>query len=474
MSKLKIKNNNKAANYGWVSQRSILCVLVLMMALVAFPLAGCQSSSDSSENSTDDSSISTENGNNTSAGKAGVYIQNGGTVSQSDVTYEATDTDESAIYIYGAGTYSLTGATLTKTGDTSSDADSNFYGNNAIVLVEDQSTMTLTDSSLYSKAEGANGVFAYEEGTTIYVTGCTIETHGHSSRGVDATYGGIVDISNSEITTQGDHSAALATDRYENYNPPTIIADNVIGKTAGKGSPGIYCTGAFSVSKSNLTATGSEAAAIEGKNSITLTGSVIEGAVKWGVIIYQSTSGDASEGMGTFDMTGGSLINNSSGPIFMVCNTEATINLKDVDITSSGDVLIRATDASSGDADINSDWGTAGGEVTLTATDQKLEGTVSCNNLSSIDITLSGTSTLSGDVVIENGGQVNLSLEDDAKWTATGASYVTSLDGVVLSGTEATNVNSADTIYYDGATDNNGNPLSGTYDLPGGGALVKN
>jgi hypothetical protein len=178
--------------------------------------------------------------------------------------------------------------------------------------------------------------------------------------------------------------------------------------------------------------------------------------------------------MGTFDMTGGTLINNSSGPIFMVCNTEATINLKEVDITSSGDILIRATDASSGDANINSDWGTAGGDVTLTAIDQELQGTVSCNNLSNIDITLSGTSTLTGDVVIEDGGQVNVTLEDDANWIATGASYVTSIDGVELSGSTTTNVDGADTVYYDSATDNSGNPLSGTYNLPGGGTLVKN
>lgn len=76
----------------------------------------------------------------------------------------------------------------------------------------------------------------------------------------------------------------------------------------------------FNVSNSNLTATGSEAAAIYWMNSITLTGSEIEGAFEWGVIIYQSTSGD-----------------------------------------------------SSGDDNINSDWGSEGGDVTFTASAQTLE-----------------------------------------------------------------------------------------------------
>jgi hypothetical protein len=151
----------------------------------------------------------------------------------------------------------------------------------------------------------------------------------------------------------------------------------------------------------------------------------------------------------------------------MVCNTEATINLEDVDITTSGDVLIRATDSSSGDANINSDWGTAGGNITFSATDQTLAGTISINEKSSLDITLSGTSTLSGDVA-DDDGEVNITLEDSAKWTATGDSHVYSLDGVVFSGDTPVNVDAGSgiTIYYESGTG-----LSGSYTLSAGGQL---
>jgi hypothetical protein len=187
-------------------------------------------------------------------------------------------------------------------------------------------------------------------------------------------------------------------------------------------------------------------------------------------------SGDSSIGVGTFDMTGGSLTNNSSGPVFMVLNTEAVINLQDVDITTSGDVLIRATDASSGDENVNSVWGTQGGDITFTAADQVLNGTVSCNELSSIDMTLSGTSTLSGAVEIEIGGEVSITLADSAVWTAAGNSSVTSLAGVTFSGDTLTNVDAAAgvVIYYDSATDADGNALTGTHTLPSGGMLVQN
>jgi hypothetical protein len=484
-------------------------VLVLMLALAAFMLTGCgnSSSSDSTEdtgtNVTTDtgddgsSSDTGDDGDTTDTGdtngppdmgdggappdmeggptdsggtdidKTGAYEQDGGTVTESAKTYAATETDESAVYVYGSGIYTLDDGTLSKTGETSSDADSNFYGNNAIVLAEGESTITLTGCSLTADSEGSNGAFAYGEGSSVILDDCDISTTGHSSRGVDATYGGIIDISNSTISTQGNHCAALATDRYENNDPPTIIAADVVGTTAGEGSPGIYCTGTFSVSDCNLTATGSEAAVIEGMNTILLTNSNIEGAVKWGVFIYQSMSGDSSEGMGTFDMTGGSITSKSTGPVFMVCNTEATIYLEDVDITTSGDVLIRATDSSSGDANINSDWGTAGGDVTFNATDQALVGTISINEKSSLDMTLSGTSTLSGDVA-DDDGEVNITLEDSARWTATGDSYVNSLDGVTFSGSTPVNVDAGSgiTIYY-----GSGTGLSGSYALSAGGQL---
>lgn len=415
-------------------------------------------------------------GSESAINKTGAYEQNGGTVSESGVAYGATETDESAVYVYGGGSYTLSGATLTKTGDTSSDADSNFYGNNAIVLAEDESTITLSDCSLTADSEGSNGAFAYGEGSNIVIDNCTISTSSDSSRGVDATYGGSVTVSNSEIHTLGAHSAALATDRYEDNDPPAITADNVTATTAGDGSPGIYCTGTFNVSNSNTVATGAEAAAIEGLNSITLTDSDITGSKKWGVFIYQSMSGDSSLGVGTFDMTGGSLTNNSSGPVFMVLNTEAVINLEDVDISTSGDVLIRATDASSGDDNVNTDWGTAGGNIILTATDQVLNGTVSINALSSIDMTLSGASTFSGAVEIEDGGTASITLSDSAIWTAAGDSNVTSLDGITFSGDTPTNVDAGSgvVIYYSSATDADGNALTDTYTLPSGGTLVKN
>lgn len=447
---------------GW--RRMTFRALVLILGL--FIIVGCSDGGDSSGDNTDGDNTGGPGGNSSSYDKSGAYEQNGDTFSETGETYTTTVADQSGVYVYGGGTYSLTDGAVNKNGgDTSSEEGSNFYGLNAVVLAEDESTITLTNCDIYSNADGSNGVFAYGEGSSVYVVGGTIETHENSSRGVDATYGGLINVSGGTyIYTEGAHCGALASDRYETNDPPTIIADDVTADTHGEGSPGIYCTGTFSVSNSTLTAYGSEAAAIEGLNSITLLNSTIEGNKKWGVIIYQSMSGDSSIGTGTFDMSGGELINNASAPVFMVCNTEAEIYLEDAAITTSGSVLIRATDSSSGDANINSDWGSAGGDVTFSATNQVLEGTVSCNELSSIDMTLSGTSDLEGAVEIESGGEVNLTLEDSSTWTATGDSYVDALNGDNLPA--AIDAAGSVTIYYDSS-----DTLTGNHTLSSGGQL---
>jgi len=340
------------------------------------------------------------------------YEQDGGTVAETGKSYAAASSDESVLMVYDGGAYSLTGnsgsdfAQLRKSGgDSTSTDDSNFYGLNAIVLAKGGGAISLRYCALGSSAEGANGAFAYGSGSSVTLKDCTIATTGDSSRGVDATYGGAVTISDSTIATQGAHCAALASDRYDG-TAPKVTATNVSGTTSGDGSPGIYCTGTFAVTGCTLSASGSEAAAIEGKNSITVTDSALTGSRKWGVIIYQSTSGDSATGTGTFSMTGGTLTNKSSGPVFMVCDTAAVINLDSVTIDNAGGsgLLLRATSASSGDDNINSSWGSLGGTVTLNATNQTLTGAITrYSTASNITLNLKSGSiwTLTADSTVD-------------------------------------------------------------------------
>jgi hypothetical protein len=305
----------------------------------------------------------------------------------------------------------------------------------------------MTDCTITTDASGANGAFAFGEDAVVNLDHVTIITTGSdNSRGVDATYGGTVNISNSIISTQGGSCAALATDRYDRYEAPKINATNCEGTTAGVGSPGIYCTGTFNVTDCKLVATGSEAAVIEGLNSITLENTDISGAKKWGVMIYQSMSGDSSIGTGALEMTGGTLANNfSDGPMFFVCNTDAIIELDGATLVNSSDMLLLAGKASTATGyidDVNSSWGTGGGEVTFTAIDQALEGDIIlCDSSSSIDLALVNSS-YSGAIDSENNGTADLSIDADSSWEATGVSYLDSLtNNGVITGTGQVYVN---------------------------------
>jgi hypothetical protein len=103
------------------------------------------------------------------------------------------------------------------------------------------------------------------------------------------------------------------------------------------------------------------------------------------------------------------------------------------------------------------------------ASAQTLQGTVSCNALSAISMSLSEGSILSGDVEIEDGGEVNLSL-DSSTWTATADSTVTALTGVEFTGGQATNVDAQDGVSITCASINGDTGVS--YTLASGGTLT--
>jgi hypothetical protein len=411
--------------------------IVLLLSGSVCMWIGCGGGSDDSDDTTDKT-------DDTTGGKSGVYEQDGGTATETDKTYAATGTDQSAVYVYGAGTYNLSNSTLTKTGAASNVNESNFTGANAIVLAEGASTINLTGCTLSSDSEGSNGAFAYEKGSVINLDDCTITTTGNSARGVDATYGGTINISNSTITTTGAHCSALATDRYDTASgEPKVNAYNVTATVSGDGSVGVYSTGSFYVEDSDLTSNGSGVAVIEGTNSITLLNTDMEVTMsdKYGVMVYQSMSGDALGNTGTFEMTGGSITVNG-GPIMLNTNDEGYFTLKDV-VLSGSDIILKSCKC---------DWGataTNGGVTHFTADTQTMVGDFIVDDYGSITATLTNGSTLKGAVNPDHAaGTVNLTIDAGCTWTLTGDSWITSLtNNGTITGTGTLYVNGVVTPY---------------------------
>ena len=353
---------------------------------------------------------------------SGKLTADGKEVTSDGEKIESTTADENALLAENGGVLKVTGADITKSGDEENGDSCNFYGVNSSVLATgENSEVYLSDSKISSTGEGNNGVFATDSGTAYLNSVEITTTEGSNSRGLDATYGGVIYGNDLTISTAKDHCAALATDRGGGY----ISVTNSSLETAGNGSPLIYSTGDIEVDNVTGTSSGSQIAGIEGKNRIVINNSTLESTndntsgsdpIKNGVILYQSTSGDADTASSEtceFEAVDSTLKTSiSDGAMFYVTNNSAKIILQntDLDFDSENVQLLNASGNSS------NNWGSAGkngGTVELTAIKQTLKGNVYTDEISSAEVYLTDGSEWTG--VSE--GENNLTVVVDSKST---------------------------------------------------------
>lgn len=344
----------------------------------------------------------------------------------SEKTFASTAVDENALRITNGSILKLDGVTIEKSsGDTSNVENNDFYGMNAAMLVNDGSVLTIQSSTIESSARGGNALFVYGEGSKASVSDTTITTTKDNSGGVDVTGGAQLAGTNLDISTKGQSSAAIRSDR----GGGTINLDGGTYTTNGTGSPAIYSTADISISNATLQANASEAIVIEGKNSVNLSNVDAFSMMKSNehqsaVMIYQSMSGDAQVGHGSFAMAGGSLVA-GTGDVFSVTNTSASIDLKQVNLSLANGVLLTV----SGN-DNPRGWGQAGSngaDVVFTASEQKLEGTIVCDGISTLDMKIAHDSTFRGS--FSGDGVINVTVDDSSKWILSADSRISSLSG---------------------------------------------
>ena len=403
--------------------------------------------SDDQSGTTSDDQTSDDNTDTTSDDQSGTTTGE---------TYTSTTASTHALSLTsGSATYS--NITVTKTGDATGSSDGtsgyDWTGSNAAVFASGGGTLTITSADISSSAVGGNAVFSYGgnlngsnsgNGTTIKISNSTIKTTKNNSGGIMATGGGVINAENLTITTSGGSSAAIRSDR----GGGTITVSGGTYTANGQGSPAIYSTAKITGSDVTLNSGIAQVVVIEGGNSVTLSNSTLNAnhttfngndSYYQAVLIYQSMSGDASDGASSFTMTDGSLTN-ANGDIFHVTNTTTTIALSGVSITnndSSGNFLR----ASSGK------WGTSGsngGKVTLNASGQDISGNMIVDSSSTLALSLKDSSTFSG--AINSSGQagtVSVTIEAGSTWTLTGDSYVTKLSnsGTITKGSYTLYVN---------------------------------
>lgn len=99
------------------------------------------------------------------------------------------------------GDYALSGSSVTKTGDTTSDDDSSFAGLNAAVLADSGGAVSLSGVNVYTDGEGANGVYDTDTGSLLTMYGCSVYTVADGSHGADATGAATLKLYGVDITT---------------------------------------------------------------------------------------------------------------------------------------------------------------------------------------------------------------------------------------------------------------------------------
>ena len=324
---------------------------------------------------------------------------------QADQTYTSDTVDESALIINTDGSVTIENPTVTKTGSSTGGDNCNFYGLNAAVLAMGGTTVTITGGTIESSADGANGVFSYG---------------GNGGQNGAEGDGTTVVISDTVITTTGSGSGYTSN---------------------GLGSPAIYSTADITVSNAELVSNLSEGVCIEGLNSITLNNcSLTANNTKCNgnatfldsIMIYQSMSGDADSGTSSFTMTDGTL-RSMNGHIFHVTNTHAVIRLSNVTLINEDEdnVLISVCDDG---------WSGADNTAEFYADAQALSGAVLVGSDSSLTLNLTNGSTLEGyvsgnitnskgNVVSTEAGTVSVTLDETSTWTLTADSYITEFNG---------------------------------------------
>lgn len=375
---------------------------------------------------------------------SGVITADGTKVTNDSDSYSTETSDENVALSQNGGTLTLDGVTLNKSGDDDNGDNCNFYGINSIALtVGSDSKTILSNSTLTSNSEGSNAIFATDSGTA-YAYATTISTSQGNSRGLDATYSGTIIADSMNITTQGGHSASLATDR----GGGSVSVTNSTLNTNGDGSPLLYSTGDIEVDNVTGTSTGSQIAGMEGLNTIliynsslesTLTGKTSSDPIANGVIIYQSTSGDADTSTGEsaeFDVSNSTLTSAiTSGAMFYVTNTTANIVLEDtvLDFDSSNVNLLTI------EGNDNNNWGTPGSNgatVSFTGLNESLNGNISVDTISSLDMyllegtTYTGSTSITTNAINTNAtdSPITMNISSDSKWIVTGDSIVANLN----------------------------------------------
>lgn len=342
-----------------------------------------------------------------------------GEISEANKTYTSTIQDENVIQAKG-GTINLTDCIIKKlSGDATDQDGSSFYGINSAVYAGKGATVNIMGGTITTDALGANAIVAI--GGTVNATGVKIVNSKNLSRGIHATVGGTIIAQDLNITTAGDNSSVIATDR----GGGKVYVTGGSYQCTGKDCAVTYSTGDIQVTDATGSSAQGEVGVIEGDNSITLNNcTMTSGSKLRGLMILQSGSGDSEGYNGKIAINGGTItLTESDTPLLAIpTNITGTLTLTDANLVVPSNILM--------DVSANSRWETSGATGNLllkTTSGFTYNGDVKADSEGTANVTVA-------EGVIWNGAFNNANTAKQAHivvsgtWNLTADSYVNSVE----------------------------------------------
>ena len=340
--------------------------------------------------------------------------------------FASASAGENALRIAGV-TVSLHEIQVEKTAGASAETAAD--GDGAALLVTGGAQATIRGAKISASVPGSQGAVGSGTDTVLQLTDSSITTTGDRADGLQTADGATVTAASVTVTTAGDDSAAVRA------GSGTLVLQR-----------GVYTSGGtVSAQDATLTANNSEVLVLEGGQTLTLENCAVRGNMNgeldaaeaqelYNVRIYQTGDLADRQDIANLVMRGGSL-SSGSGDLFYLTNVRCRLQLSGVSIEDAGGgVLLRVAgnDGASG-------WGQAGSNGALAeilAEDQTLEGDIVVDSISTMSLTLSGNSTLTGAIrVVDNAAGGSPAAENavveigpGCLWSLTGDSTVSGLE----------------------------------------------
>lgn len=431
----------------------------------------------------------------------GVVIVSGTAKAMAHTAVTAAKPDLSAIYAERSAQLSLDTVDLSGTGDVSLISDSRDSGLDSTLLIGSQANATVSGGTIVTSGKGANAAFVSDPGSKLALKNVTITTRAAEAYGAEAASGAELTADALTVTTSADRAVALAVQSPGSH--ATVNGGSFI--TNGSGSNIFYVAGTLEATGVNAAAHDADAISGNGARSVSLTDSTFDGD-GYGAMLYATSDAPVRRGLNGgsegpmpqmdgptralpagfagpaaptpshaavqppltddaplrrthFTMIGGSL--SARRADFFVTNLHADIELDHVALKSEDGILVKSA------ADQWGPLGRNGGEVHLDAHNQTLTGDFATDVISSILVSLTDHSSLTGKTT----PNTDVAMDATSTWTLTDDTSVGKLTDAAIVGDTVPNITgNGHTLTYD----HRHNPALGnkTYQLAGGGQLV--